>query len=386
MLEGLGLAGLLLPLGMALGWYLARRYARAPERAARVDPEYLSGLSYLVNDDPDRAIAHFVRLVEVDAETVELHLMLGSLFRRRGEVDRALRLHQNLLARPNLPARHLNQARFELAQDHLKAGLLDRAEALFQDLVDEGVFVAPSLEALVAVYEQERNWTRAIEAARRLQAARGESRRSLIAHYYCELAEQARTAGDEAAALKYAGKGAEEDEDCVRAHLLRGALLERGNQFAEAAKAYRRAAERDPRFLRETLPALERCYRALGDADGYWQFLEEAEAGSADPAPVLAKARLMQDAGADPGEYLAQRLAQQPGWRLLARMLDAMPAGATAASALQAMREALAAMLKNRPAYRCGHCGLRPSLLFWQCPSCKSWGTIAPTEDVLNEP
>src|SRR5713226_5880335 len=154
--DSLAVAWLMLPLGAALGWYIARRWPRPQEHADRASPEYLTGLAHLANQDPDQAIAAFVKALEVDDETVELHLTLGTLFRKRGEVDRALRIHENLLARPGLKPVHQNQARFELAQDFLKAGLMDRSEALFKGLVQQGMFLQPSLENLMALYEQAR--------------------------------------------------------------------------------------------------------------------------------------------------------------------------------------------------------------------------------------
>lgn len=381
--DSLALAWLMLPLGAALGWYLARRWPRPLEQDPRSSSEYLAGLTHLVNQDPDQAIAAFVKAVEVDDETVELHLTLGSLFRKRGEVDRALRIHENLLARPGLKPLYVNQARFELAQDFFKAGVMDRAESLFRELVAQGVFLQPSLENLVALYEQVRDWRQALEAARQLEAVKSTSLRPLIGQYYCELSEAARARKDLPEALRLAGRALSEHAECVRASLLQGALHEAAGDLPAAIKAYRRVPEQDPRFIGEVLEPLRRCHEALGDRHGYWKFLDEAEELWKPPSVVFAKARYLQAEGRDPGPYLMERLPQQPQWRgLELLMTDAAPRAGELGPLIEGLRKALRSVMEKRPSYQCLHCGFTPSLLFWQCPSCKQWTTVAPIDEL----
>jgi lipopolysaccharide biosynthesis regulator YciM len=381
--DSLALAWLMLPLGAALGWYLARRWPRPHEQDTGGNPEYLTGLTHLVNQDPDQAIAAFVKAVEVDDGTVELHLTLGSLFRKRGEVDRALRIHENLLARPGLKPLHRNQARFELAQDFLKAGVIDRAEALFRELVTQGMFLQPSLEHLVALYEQVRDWRQALEAARQLEAVKSSSLRPLIGQYYCELAEAARGRKDLPEALRLTGRALAEHPECVRASLLQGALLEGEGDLEAAIKSYRRVPDQDPRFIGEVVEPLRRCYEARGDLAGYTAFLEDAEELWKPPAVVLARARLMRDAGADPSDYLIERLQRQPHWRGLDLLLQSAGARVPdAAPLIEGLRRAMVKVLERRPVYQCVQCGFTPTLLFWQCPSCKQWTTVVPLDEL----
>lgn len=371
----------MLPLGAALGWYLAQRWPRSSEHDA-TDSGYLAGLTQLVGQDPDQAIAAFVKAVEVDDQTVELHLTLGSLFRNRGEVDRALRIHENLLARPNLKPLHRNQAQFELAQDFHKAGLMDRAESLFRELVAQGMFLQPSLEALVELYEQTRDWRAALEAARQLEAVKSSSLRPLIGQYYCELAEAARQRKDMTEALRFTGRALAEHAECVRASLLAGALHEAAGDFGAALKAYRRVPEQDPRYLGEIVEPVRRCHEKLGDAAGYRAFLADAEELWHHPSLVPARAQAMLAQGEDPSDYLIERLQKQPQWRGLELLLTQGAAKAgPAAPFLEGLRGSLKAVMQKRPAYRCVHCGFTPSLLFWQCPRCKQWTTVVPSED-----
>lgn len=379
--DSLAFAWLMLPLGAALGWYLARRWPR-PFEQDRHSSEYLAGLTHLVNQDPDQAIAAFVKAVEVDDETVELHLTLGSLFRKRGEVDRALRVHENLLARPNLKPLYRNQARFELAQDFFKAGVMDRAEALFKELVAQGMFLQPSLENLLALYEQVRDWRQALEAARQLEAVKSASLRPLIGQYYCELSEAARARKDLPEALRLAGRALSEHAECVRASLLQGALHEADGDLAAAIKSYRRVPEQDPRYVGEVLEPLRRCHEGLQDLAGYGRFLDEAEELWKHPTVVLAKARLMQARGEEPTAYLMDRLQQQPQWRGLELLLATVaPHAGPAAPVVEGLRKSLLAVMSRRPTYECVHCGFTPSLLFWQCPRCKQWTTVVPLDE-----
>ena len=381
--DSLALAWLMLPLGAALGWYLARRWPRPHEQQGGANPEYLTGLTHLVNQDPDQAIAAFVKAVEVDDETVELHLTLGSLFRKRGEVDRALRIHENLLARPSLKPLHRNQVRFELAQDFLKAGVIDRAEVLFKELVAQGMFLQPSLEHLVGLYEQVRDWRQALEAARQLEAVKSSSLRPLIGQYYCELAEAARGRKDLPEALRLAGRALAEHPECVRASLLQGSLHE-GNQDLEAAiKSYRRVPDQDPRFIGEVIEPLRRCHEGRDDRAGYAAFLRDAEELWGHPAVALARARLMRAEGADPSAYLIERLQRQPQWRGLDLLMQS--AGERipdAAPLIEGLRRAMVKVLERRPVYQCVQCGFTPTLLFWQCPSCKQWTTVVPLDEL----
>ena len=385
MLDSLGLAGLLLPMGIALGWYLAGRYGQRQDSASpELNNDYLRGLAHLVNDDTDQAIAHFVKLIEVDDDTVETHLTLGNLFRRRGEVDRALRIHQNLIARPNLSPEHLAEAKFELAQDYLKAGLLDGAENLFGELIADGRFLDRSLDWLITIYVQERDWDKAIEASKRLAAVKGESQDRLIAHYLCEKAQLSLKDKDAGNARKLAEKALRRDQNAVRASLLLGQALEAQDNPAAAVKAYHRVAEQDPRYLTEALPALERCYAAVQDAKGFLAYLDYLDLSHASDAATLARARLLQAEKLDASEVLLERLREHPSWAGLHQLLTAMPEAPEArARVSEAIRGLLLKALDGQAGYECSQCGLHPRMLFWQCPSCKQWGSIAPSEDDL---
>jgi lipopolysaccharide biosynthesis regulator YciM len=384
------LAWLLLPLGVVLGWVLSRRRTPDDVQAAGSVPPSVGGLlTQLSADDPDQAIAALTQVSELDPATAELHLTLGNLFRKRGEVDRALRIHEALLARSQLKPELMQRARFELGQDYAKAGLIDHAESLFQDLVSQGLSVIPSLEQLAALYEQGRDWRHAIETMQRLEAARGESRRSIIAHYTCEIADEARRDGNPAQAFKQARKALDLDPQCVRASLLMGALQEAEQDFIGAAVSYRRAFDQDARFLPEVLAPLQRCVEKTGKDEMFTTFLSDAKQMSSSMLPVVEEARRMQQEGLDALNHLSASLEQRPTRTVLMEFLDLLEKKPEVIAAgldkpAASLRRAIARAVEANPRYLCGNCGFNPRQLFWQCPTCKQWGSVVPVDDLQN--
>jgi len=373
---------LLLPLGIALGWAWARSRQAGGAPAAKTDT--LAGLSSLANDNADQAIAALTRAADADPAAAELQLTLGGLFRKRGEIDRAIQLHEAVLARPQLSQPLADAAHVELAQDYLKAGLLDRAESQLRDVAGPGPQLVPALELLLDLYEQGRDWPQAIETAQRLQAAKGQSLAQRIAHYHCGLAEAARQRGETAPASRELELALSQDSGSVRVRLLQASLAEAAKDWSAAIKAYWIVMQHDGRYFAEVAPALERCYRESGDARGYPQFLDEAESALTDAAgPSLAKARWLRQQGADPRGYLGEHLALHPSREGMLLWLEASAEDGGAPPWLRTLLESLKKSLQNRPRYACTSCGLQPSLLFWQCPKCRHWGTVIPVEERL---
>lgn len=379
---------LLLPLGLALGWAFGRR-ARPAAQAAAIAPEQLGGLlTQLASDDPDQAIAALTQVAEIDHSTVELHLTLGNLFRKRGEIDRALRIHEALLSRPGLTPDMQAQVRRELAFDYMRAGVMDHAEAQFERLVADGRYVTESLDQIRTIYEQGRDWEHAIASARRLEAAQGESKRELIAQYECELADEARRAKNVDEAIRQARRALDEDPGCVRAHLMLGALYEGKQDFGAAAQAYLRAFQLDAHFLPDVIEPLYRCSQKTGHSEGFLQFLADAKEISSSSLPYVAEARLLADEGLDPTDRLAQGLEVRPSRAVLAQFLEVLEKQpAVIAAGLDkpaaSLHRALRRMMESSPRYQCGNCGFSPRQQFWQCPSCKRWGTITPIDEAM---
>lgn len=384
MFDTLGLTLMLLPLAAALGWYLRSR-VRPPESRPAGNTDYLQGVQYLVNDETDKAMDVFIRLLDVDNDTVETHLALGALFRRRGEVDRALRIHQNLVARPNLDHRYRNRARLELAQDYMKAGVLDRAEGLYLELLEQGMFQDESLDALISIYEKERDWERAIEALRRRERVAGVPQRQRLAQYACELAEEALWQSDLKTAAGWVRKALADDRDCVRAALLDGRVRAADDDHGGAIKAYRRVIKQDARFIGEIVEPLRKSYAALGDEAGWRDEIRQLAEQVQLPSVHVAAARADQDAGEDGAAALAEHLAKTPTWTGFLHLLELNRADVPDALAapLGSLHDALRSTLASAPLYQCGHCGFSGRAIHWQCPSCRHWASMTPVSDVV---
>jgi lipopolysaccharide biosynthesis regulator YciM len=390
---------LLLPVAAASGWWVARR--ATPVRRSRGSPPhpaFLRGLNYLVEEQPDKAIDMFLELVEVDGETVETHLALGSLFRRRGEVDRAIRIHQNLIARKNLAAEQRGDALFELGQDYMCAGLLDRAECLFQELVGLGLHRQRALQSLRELYEQERDWARCLEVAELLEPSSDASIKVAIGQYHCELAEDARRCGDAARAMAHLSLAREADPECVRATMLEGrAALEDGDP-QHALALFMHVAEQRASYVPEILPELIDALRRLG-RDDVPAVLEDLAQRHSSPALILSLGDVVaQSRGTEAAmDLLTRYLSRHADLAALERLLELQVEGPSQAQDLtiERMRVALDVtrhLLARQAVYRCDHCGFEARSLHWQCPSCRSWGSVVPVqpepivgEEVLHE-
>ena len=378
MLESLAL-WLLLPLGIALGIALGRN-----PRSTLTDTEMLAGLT-LAQDNPDRAIAALTKALERDPAAVELNLTLGALFRKRGEIDRALRLHENVLSQPELKPDTRALALYELGQDCVKAGLLDRAEDALKKAAQHPAFDVLAYEQLLPIHEQLGEWQQALQVAEWMEKLKGQSYAVVRAHYLLELAEERRQKGEGGEAIKLARRALSIDKQCVRANLFLGQVYEASQSWADARSAYEQASQQDPRFLSQVIPAVERLCAISEQPQMLKTFLADLEQHHGlNSAVWLACAKLIDD-GDEQARYLADKLSQKPTWRGLVQFLS-LPATQDAgllSVPVQSFRTALGQLLLKRPAFHCEHCGFTPSLLFWHCPSCKQWGTVSPSQDLL---
>ncbi len=386
---GLELLFLLLPVAALSGWLIGRRGApKEREKCPDFSAEYYRGLNYLLNEQPDKAIEVFVQMLEVDSDTVETHFALGNLFRRRGEVDRAIRIHQNLIARPTLTQHQREQALFELGLDYMRAGLLDRAEALFSELVGDSTYMKPALRQLLDIYQQEREWTRAVEVANRLEAIGKGDLRPIVAHFYCEMAEAALKEEDVGQALKWLKQALSEDRNCARASLFEGELYVETGSYKAAVKALRRIEQQDPGYMVEALGPLRHAYCKLGRNDELKVFLARlAEAGDGSTPAIMLSELIRDEEGREPAiEFLTGYLQQHPSARGVARLIELQSVNGVAESChLELLGQITNGLLEGKPGYQCHNCGFTAKALHWQCPGCKGWGTVKPIHGLDGE-
>ena len=374
---------LLLPSAALFGWVIGRRGGErhSDSQVSKLSTTYFRGLNYLLNEQPDKAIELFLHIAELDKETFETQVALGHLFRRRGEVDRAIRLHQALVQRSDLSDAQKVQAMLALGEDYMRSGLLDRAETVFSDLAKIDQRAPQALRHLIGIYQAERDWPKAIENATRYEAATGEPMGKLIGQFECELAERLRSNGDIEGARAAVARAYQADSASVRAGMIEGRIdLEAGND-ASAIRAFERAARHDADYLPEILPPLLAAYARVGDNSGARAFLSEMSEHYRGISPVLALARLVEneDGVSAARAYLAQQLKDRPSVRGEAALIDlTLAEQADPTTTLQDLKHITDHLLVRNPSYRCTRCGFGARSHHWQCPSCKEWATVKP--------
>ena len=378
---------LLLPVAAASGWFAARRAEDGGRR--RLPPDYFRGLHYLLNDQPDRAIEVFIKVLEIDEETAETQLALGNLYRRRGEVDRAIRLHQNLVARPALTDDLRLEAHLELAQDYLSAGVLDRAEDIYRDLVGAKAHRVQALRHLLDIYEQEKDWEQARNTARELAEATGTEQGAVISQYLCEGALQALALGSKDEALELLRLARDAHPACARASLHEGDILVSQESFDLALAAYRRIEDQDADYLPEVIGRIQRCFDKLDRREAARGYLERVLDRYGGMTVMLALAEMIREEGGNTSaiHFMLEALAKRPTVRGFDRLLDfaSKSLSADVPDHLEVMKGLLAQLMNDRPVYQCRHCGFAARSLHWQCPGCKHWNTVRPVRGVAGE-
>jgi lipopolysaccharide biosynthesis regulator YciM len=346
------------------GW--GRRW---PGSSSNLHPDYLTGLDYLVTEQPDRALDMFLKLMDTNADTIETHFALGALYRRRGEVERAIRIHQNLLAREELASEHREQALLALAQDYLRAGVLDRAEGLFQQVSEVARLRVSALDALRGVYERQHDWQQALGTYRQLARIKAAPARTVAAHYLCELASLAIERGEIDNARALLRDAREEATPFPRAALLGAQIAEREAQPDLAVRQLRQALTESPTLLQEELPHL---LKLVGheQRDAILAELVQ-QAGSRDLSELkrLVFAAIAAGLGsAAPLRASIEKVFSQDA------ALQAVWQGAPAPPERLALE--IGALLAQAEKYRCNECGFSGRSFYWHCPACHSWDSF----------
>jgi lipopolysaccharide biosynthesis regulator YciM len=368
---------LALPLFFGMGWVAARIDIKSLLSESRAMPtSYFRGLNFLLNEQPDKAIESFLQVAKENPQTVELQFALGSLFRRRGEVDRAIRMHQDLVNREDLPAEERRAASYELAQDYFKAGLLDHAEQVLAKIAETD----PSPEVhrhLLDIYIQEKDWAKAIDAARKLEASAKRNYQKEIANYYCELAITEHVHARGGAAEAHLTRALEANRKCVRANLLRGEWLAAEGKHEAAIDAWKAIEQQDPAYFGLAAEGMVDSYKALGRLGEGLALLR----GLQHRYPGLDLLNVVYQVTAEhEGDEAAWRLVRDevrrnPTLVGLDHLIDAelVRAPAERRQDLQLMKNLVHSHAQALAVYLCGNCGFKARQFFWQCPACGGW-------------
>ena len=394
----------------SLAWFLGRAVGvrnKNKKPGGELAKHYFQGINYLLNEQPDQAIDVFIHSVEVTPQTLETHLSLGNLMRQKGEVDRAIRVHQNLLSRPSLNQQQIRQAHLELARDFLKAGLFDRAERLFLELVEDttGDFRQQSLRHLVQIYRNEQEWEKAIRAAsmmeKKLFGRAGDELAIEQAHFCCELAEKARIKGDHLDVRRYLKSALKFNKNSARANILWGNQEMSALNFQKALKRYRMVPQQQPDCLPHVLERVRLCYENLDDQEGllrqYKAWFNEYPGSSI--LNALTEALSKKEGDIKASQFLVAYLEKAPSVKGVSRLLEmhlaVMAASDNAENTegtigivqenLVLLKSMLDSLALNQRSYRCVECGFKGTQLHWLCPQCQCWETVKPVRGVVGE-
>ncbi|MFA7351661.1 MAG: lipopolysaccharide assembly protein LapB [Methylotenera sp.] len=375
---------LALPLFFSLGWLAARvDLKQLLAESTALPAAYFKGLNFLITNQHDKAIEAFTEAVQANTDSLELHFALGSLFRKRGEVDRAIHLHLNLLSKKELEPQQKLAVTAELAQDYLKAGLLDRAEELFESLNDER-YRQPALRALLEIYVREREWERAIKAATELERLSGVPFRVEISHYYCEMAVKSKIENDTHTARFDLDLALNANKNCVRANVLLGDLEAEANDHKAAISTWKRIEFQKPEYLGLIAPKLLASYRALNQTTEGLSllrtYLQTYQLSSL--VNVLYEATLAEEGAVSAATLARNELIKMPSLSTLDQLLQAraiveasQPQNANIQDT-QLMQQAVRHAIGNKTAYYCEQCGFKAKYHHWQCPACNAWEAL----------
>ena len=368
------------PLFFVLGWLAARIDIRQVVTESRALPNsYFRGVNFLLNEEPDKAIEAFLEVDRLEPETIDLHFALGGLFRRRGELDRAIRMHEHLLDREGLAEEKRLRALCELGQDYLKAGLLDRAEAVFTRLL-ETPQQSLAREYLLEIYVQEKDWSKAIEAARILEKSTSKPLNAEIAHFYCEQALLEVAKGNAAEAGVLLETALQANRMSVRANLMAGDLQAAAGLHAAAITSWRLVEAQSASHMALVVDRVLGSYRQLGRLEEGVQWLRALQARQ--PSQDLFNALYLvvsETQGPEAANQLArEELRRNPSLRTLDRLLEAQLVNASAEDRewLQVEKSLVQAHSQRLMRYQCSSCGFKAQQFFWRCPACGRWDSF----------
>jgi len=379
---------------IAIGFFLGykaknkNRGARASLSENSLNKDYFTGLTYLLNDQQDQAIETFMRVLEINPETVDTHIAMGNLFRSKGETEKAIRLHQNLFARPTLSKSLTQQVQLELARDFFAAGLFDRAERLLLEITEaqSDEVRLQVLKLLLRIYEQEKEWQKAIEISNNRLLRDLPEQRKAIAHYYCELAETLLNRQETTQARKYLKQALYNDPNCIRANWSTASMELKSNNIRKGRSLLLRIPEQDKRYYSLILPELRQI---MTDKD-LSPILDEALEQFPSQTALSLKTELIQQRYDSHSalEYLEAYSARQKSSSpfvaaLQVNLILEQKNSAPLKPRLHQLEQQLARFESKQHQSRCVSCGFKSQHSpLWQCPKCRSWGSVRP-DDVL---
>ena len=381
---------LLLPVAYLFGWFKGRSFKKADcdDSSSSLSSDYFKGLNYLLSDQQDKALPVFLRLVQVDNETIDTHLALATIYRRSGNLDKAIEVHQNLIARPSLSANYKSKALLELGRDYLAAGLFDRAEGLFKDVIKSGHYDRDARQYMLTIFQQEKEWPEAVKVAKELISQGDNSLRPLIAQFYCELCDQYYHKGNLKQAENIAKEALSYFPDSVRAMIIRLRNAISLKKYKEAIKYIKQIEQTDADYFPAILSSCIESYRELNKVNDLIDYLQSVEKDHTNLNLMESIVDLISENESDEAAitYLLNQLNKTPNINGLSALITLLNKNKNIepGSGIQDIKKVLEKMKQNSDQYQCKKCGYISGTLNWQCPGCHSWGEIKPVLGSIN--
>lgn len=368
---------------LALLWFGRGGRSFKQNKPRKLSSEYFTGLNYLLNDEHGKALDIFVKLVETDWDLVDTHFALGKIFRKNGEIDKAIKIHQGLIARPSLPDKYRSKVLLELGYDYLAAGWFDRAEGLFKEVLIHDRKSEEAKRNLILIFQQEKDWHKAIEVAVGLVAEGVLGVGVMVSQYYCELADIAKKKGDVSQLAYNSRQALHYDKGSIRALIfLAGHEMDK-KDYKRAMHYFKQVEKRDAEFFPVILDQLIECYHRMGNSNKLLAYLADVESRHQSLAMIEKHAKVIEryqnkDAAI---EYLTDRIRKYPNIKGMHSLISykTSQADVTELNLFLDLKSALVKMQLDNSEYKCQHCGFQSNTLYWLCPSCQSWAEVKPT-------
>ncbi|WP_448246171.1 lipopolysaccharide assembly protein LapB [Thalassotalea agariperforans] len=388
----LELAFLLLPIAAAYGWYMGRNSIKQNDQSVKeaLSKKFSTGINYLLSNQQDKAIDFLIEALKVDDDTVEAHFAMANLFRRRGELDRALRVHEHLVHQKHLPSKEKQKAVFELGKDFLSAGLYDRAEDMFMRLIKTRVYGLKSLTYLFQIYQSTSDWQAGLAMEKLVVKHNDKKLLHILANFYCELATTALSQDKYIEVVELLEKALSFDPQSCRTNWLLAKVYENQEQYNVACRCYNEIYQQDNEFFPDVIENMHQCYLKLDAEKEFYQFLRKAydETGSTSVLIKYVTHIEQKNGNKKAQDYMVTALNRRPtirGFKHFVKLQNNEESVNGNTESLDMIKGLITSYLKIKPRYSCRTCGFNSSTHYWSCPSCHGWEQLKPVRGLEGE-
>ncbi len=383
---------LLLPVAVGYGWFMGRNSVKQKNQLAKdsLTIKYSTGLNYLLSNQQDKAIDYLLETLEVEDDTVEAHFAMANLFRRRGELDRALKVHEYLVRQPMLQDKEKQHAVFELGRDFYSAGLYDRAETMFLRLTKSPVYGIKALSYLLQIYQSIKDWQKGIDLEKLIIKSKDKKLKHVLANFYCELANIAIAEDEYIKELELLQHALQLDPKSSRANLVMAQVFESSKHYNDACRCYKEIFLQDREFFPDVIDKMQACYDLSDHKDEFYPFIKEVYDKTGSTSALIKYLEYLDKADTKQRseEYILAALKRRPtirGFKHFIKMQLNEDSEQTSPQSLDVIKELVAAYLKVRPRYSCRNCGFNSTVHYWSCPSCHDWEQLKPVRGLEGE-